>query len=218
MLKLGQVAKRYKGQEVLKGVNLEVGEKEMISIMGRSGAGKSTLLGVMAGLIAADSGTITFRESDISGLDEERLAELRLRQIGIVFQDFRLIPSLSVYDNIMLGIHPRRDIAKQGKKERIVTLAGQVGLMDKLPERVDVLSGGEKQRVAIARSLVNHPAIVLADEPTGNLDARTAAAIMELFGELHQSLSTSFVIVTHDRDIARMTGKTYVIQEGVLCA
>jgi ABC-type lipoprotein export system ATPase subunit len=218
MYKLENIAKRFNGQQVLKGVSLEVGEKEMISIMGKSGAGKSTLLGVMAGLIKTDSGRIIFQDRDISSLDEEGLAEFRLKHIGIVFQDFKLIPSLSAFDNILLGIYPRRDVPKHEKVSRIRLLAEQVGLSDKLPEKVDNLSGGEKQRVAIARSLVNEPTVVLADEPTGNLDSKTAGTILDLFDRLHQHLSTTFIIVTHDKDIAQRTQKTYNLQEGVICS
>jgi ABC-type lipoprotein export system ATPase subunit len=216
--KLENIAKRFNGQQVLKDVSLAVGEQEMISIMGKSGAGKSTLLGVMSGLIRTDGGRIIFQDKDISSLDEEGLAEFRLKHIGIVFQDFKLIPSLSAFDNILLGIHPRRDVSKQEKVSRIHVLAEQVGLRDKLPEKVDTLSGGEKQRVAIARSLVNTPTVVLADEPTGNLDATTAGTILDLFDQLHQRLSTTFIIVTHDKDIAQRTQKTYILQEGVLCS
>jgi ABC-type lipoprotein export system ATPase subunit len=217
MYKLENITKRFNGQQVLKGVSLAVGEKEMISIMGKSGAGKSTLLGVMAGLIRTDGGSIIFQDQDISSLNEESLAEFRLKHIGIVFQDFKLIPSLSVFDNVMLGIFPRRDVPKQEKADRIHALAEQVGLTDKLQETVDNLSGGEKQRVAIARSLVNAPTVVLADEPTGNLDEKTAGTILDLFDRLHQQLSTTFIIVTHDKDIAQRTQKIYSLQEGIIC-
>lgn len=217
MYKIENISKQYKGQQVLKGASFEVNEKQMVSIMGKSGSGKSTLLGVMAGLIKADDGRIVFQDRDISSLDEEALAEFRLRHIGIVFQDFKLIPSLSAFDNIKLGIYPRRDISKKEKLDRIHLLAEQVGLRDKQSEKVDNLSGGEKQRVAIARSLVNTPTVVLADEPTGNLDSKTAGTILDLFDQLHQKLSTTFIIVTHDKDIAQRTQKTYELREGIIC-
>jgi len=216
MLKLENITKQYKGQQVLKGLSLTLGEKEMVSIMGKSGAGKSTLLSVMSGLIKPDSGSIRFQDRDIALLDEEGLAAFRLAHIGIVFQDFKLLPSLSAYDNILLGIYPRKDIPKHEKDGRIRTLAEQVGLRNKLTEKVDNLSGGEKQRVAIARSLVNGPTLVLADEPTGNLDAQTAETILDLFTKLHQQLSTTFVIVTHDKDIAQRTQKIYTLREGAI--
>jgi ABC-type lipoprotein export system ATPase subunit len=202
MLVLENIKKSYKGQEVLSNASISVGEKEMVSIMGKSGAGKSTLLNIMAGLIKPDDGRAMFNGNDLTGIDEESLAAFRLKHIGIVFQDFKLIPSLSVSDNILLAIYPRKDITGSDKKSRVNELAERVGLKHKLNEKVDNLSGGEKQRVAIARSLVNSPVIVLADEPTGNLDSATSDSIMALFRELHQTMLTSFVIVTHDKDIA----------------
>lgn len=214
MLILENIKKSYKGQEVLRDASLSIGEKEMVSIMGKSGSGKSTLLNIMAGLIKPDSGRAMFNSSDLTAIDEESLAAFRLKNIGIVFQDFKLIQSLSVSDNILLGIYPRKDIKYSDKQSRINELTEGVGLKHKLNEKVDNLSGGEKQRVAIARSLVNRPVIVLADEPTGNLDSATSDSIMALFRELHQTMLTSFIIVTHDKDIAQKTDKTYILQKG----
>jgi putative ABC transport system ATP-binding protein len=216
MLEISSVRKRYNGQLVLDGVSLSVGEREMTSIMGKSGSGKSTLLAVTAGLVRPDDGSVSFNGFDIGGADEESLAGFRLRNVGFIFQDFKLIPSLTVYDNIHLGIYPRKDVGKDEKRRRIEALAGEVGLGDKLGQRANDLSGGEKQRVAIARSLVNRPAVVLADEPTGNLDSKTADDIMALFTRLHGQYSTSFVIVTHDKDIAARTEKTYFLKDGGL--
>lgn len=216
MLELRNVTKSYGNQRVLADVSLTVGVREMVSIMGKSGAGKSTLLAAMAGLVKPDSGQVLFQGSNISDLDEEKLAAFRLQHIGFIFQDFKLIPSLSVYDNIMLGIYPRRDITAAEKEKRIIDFAGKVGLTGKLPEKVDNLSGGEKQRVAIARSLVNRPDLVLADEPTGNLDSSTAKDIMALFRKLHETLDTTFLIITHDRDIAAYTQKTFTLADGGL--
>ena len=147
---------------------------------------------------------------------EEQLASFRLHNLGLVFQDFLLIPSLTVYDNIFIAAHPRKDISKKDKHDRVVALTERVGLKDKLHQRIDKLSGGEKQRVAIARSLVNQPKLVLADEPTGNLDADTAEDIMALFQTLHDELATTFVIITHDDQVAAKTEKTYRLNNGVL--
>jgi ABC-type lipoprotein export system ATPase subunit len=216
MLELRNICKSYRGQQVLADIDLAIREREMVSIMGKSGAGKSTLLAVMAGLVLPDAGQVLFRDEIISDLDEERLAAFRLQHIGFIFQDFKLIPSLSVHDNILLAIYPRRDIGKAEKEERISALAGQVGLAGKLGEKVDNLSGGEKQRVAIARSLVNKPGLVLADEPTGNLDRATSTEIMTLFMRLHRELDTTFLIITHDREIAAYTSKSYNLIDGGL--
>ena len=209
MLKLEHVYKKYKEQKVLKDINFHLEEKEFISIIGKSGVGKTTLLFIMAGLISPDNGKIFFLEKDLTGYSEEQLSEFRLKNIGIVFQDFKLIPSLSVHDNIFLAIYPRQDINKEEKEHRITDLIGQVGLDSKRNSVVDNLSGGEMQRVAIARSLINQPKLVLADEPTGNLDEKTSEQIIDLFKELHAQLSTTFIIVTHEKDITKKTQKTY---------
>jgi ABC-type lipoprotein export system ATPase subunit len=216
MMELRNISKSYQGQKVLVDVNLEVREREMISIMGKSGAGKSTLLAVMAGLIAPDAGQVFYQGDSINDLNEEKLASFRLHHIGFIFQDFKLIPSLSVHDNIMLGIYPRRDITTVEKENRIKEFAEQVGLTGKIHEKVDNLSGGERQRVAIARSLINRPGLVLADEPTGNLDSGTAMEIMSLFKRLHDTVDTTFLIITHDRDIAAYTQKCFILKDGGL--
>lgn len=218
MLALENVSKSFRQQPVLRGVDFTIEEREMVSIMGKSGAGKSTLLAVAAGLVRPDTGRVLFRGQSLNDLDEEGLAAFRLRHIGFIFQDFKLIPALSAYDNILLGIYPRREIAPAEKARRIEELADQVGLSAKLAEKVDNLSGGERQRVAIARSLVNHPGLVLADEPTGNLDSATAGEIMALFNKLHATTATSFLLITHDRDIAAHTEKVFTLKDGGLSA
>ncbi|MBN1957539.1 MAG: ABC transporter ATP-binding protein [Desulfuromonadales bacterium] len=216
MLSIAGVRKSFKGREVLHGIDLSLGKKKMVSIMGKSGSGKSTLLAITAGLLRPDAGKVLYDGFDVTLEDEDALARFRLKTIGFIFQDFKLIPSLSVNDNILLGIYPRKDIDKAEKQRRILELAEEVDLHDRLAEPVNNLSGGEKQRVAIARSLVNRPAIVLADEPTGNLDSKTADDIMALFQRLHQKHETSFLIVTHDQDIAARTEHIYRIQDGEL--
>lgn len=216
MLKLHNISKSYGARHVIRDITLSIPTNRMISVMGKSGSGKSTLLAIMAGLVQPDHGKILFNDSVISDMDEEELASFRLHHIGFIFQDFKLIPSLSAHDNILMGIYPRRDIEKGDKKKRIIELAAQVGLSDKLHEKTVHLSGGEQQRVAIARSLVNRPDLVLADEPTGNLDSATAEDIMTLFKELHKNMATSFLIITHDRDIAGLTQTTYTLKDGGL--
>lgn len=216
MLELRNVAKSFGKQKVLTDIDLAVREHEMIAIMGKSGAGKSTLLGIMSGLVRPDRGSVLFGERDLGAMDEESLASFRLNHIGFIFQDFKLIPSLSAHDNILLSIFPRRDIAPDEKERRIIEFAGHVGLTDKLNKKTDNLSGGEKQRVAIARSLVNRPGLVLADEPTGNLDAASAEEIMGLFMRLHETINTTFLLITHDQDIAAYAKKIYMLKEGVL--
>jgi len=209
MLKLQSISKKYGNQQVLKNINFFIGRKEFISIVGKSGVGKTTLLSVLAGLVKPDEGQIFFENREITNFNEDKLANFRLLNIGIVFQDFKIIPSLSVFDNVYLAIHPRGDIKKESKKEMVKNIIGLVGLEHKLKEIAFNLSGGEKQRVAIARSLVGRPRLVLADEPTGNLDETTSENIMKLFQKLHKELSTAFIIITHDNDIAKQTQKIY---------
>lgn len=216
MIKLESISKRYGDQKVLENINFSVTDKELVSIVGKSGVGKTTLLSILAGMVAPDSGKIIFQDEDITGHDEEELANFRLLNVGIVFQDFKIIPSLSVYDNVYLAVHPRHDFNKKQKDERVKNIIDKVGLTHKLSQTVDDLSGGEKQRVAIARSLVGNPKLVLADEPTGNLDATTSASIIELFQKLNQDLDATFIIITHDKDIANQTQKKYELTENGL--
>ena len=213
MIKLKSISKRYGDQKVLENINFAVKENELVSIIGKSGVGKTTLLSILAGMVAPDSGRIVFEGRDITDYDEERLAHFRLFNIGIVFQDFKIIPSLSVYDNVYLALHPRRDFGKRQKDERVKSIIAKVGMTHKISQKADDLSGGEKQRVAIARSLVGNPKLVLADEPTGNLDEKTSESIIKLFQKLNQELETTFIIITHDKNIASQTQKKYELTE-----
>lgn len=216
MFRLKSVSKKYNKQQVLSDINFYIDKKEFISIIGKSGVGKTTLLSVLAGLVKPDSGKIIYKGEDISGYDEEQWAKFRLMNLGIVFQDFKIISSLSVYDNVLMALFPRKDISSQNKHKMIVEVVSQVELGHKLRQTVDNLSGGEKQRVAIARSLVGKPKLILADEPTGNLDEETSKNILDLFSKLHQELSTSFIMITHDNDIARRAEKTYKLTKRTL--
>ncbi len=209
MLKLQSISKKYGSQQILKNVDFSVRQNEFISIIGKSGVGKTTLLSILSGLVKPDEGKIFFENKEITNFSEDQLADFRLLNMGIVFQDFKIMPSLSVFDNVYLAIHPREDIKKENKKEMVENIVNLVGLREKLQETAFNLSGGEKQRVAIARSLVGRPKLVLADEPTGNLDEATSENIINLFIKLHRELSTTFIIITHDNDIAKKTQKTY---------
>ena len=209
MLSLHAVYKKYNEQKVLENVNLEIGPGELLGVVGKSGVGKTTMLHILAGLVRPDGGSVRFNDAELSGMSEERLADFRLRHVGIVFQDFKIFPSLSVADNVMLALYPRADIPKDEKRRRIKDVLAAVELTHKEKEKAGILSGGEKQRVAIARSLVGNPSILLADEPTGNLDSATSDTIMGLFMKLHAEFSASLVIVTHDADIAKRAEKIY---------
>lgn len=209
MIKLESVSKKFGSQKILEDINFSVAENELVSIIGKSGVGKTTLLSILSGMVAPDKGKVFFQGKDISNYDEEQLANFRLLNVGIVFQDFKIIPSLSVYDNVYLALHPRLDFKKEEKDGWVKSVIEQVGMTHKIYQKVDDLSGGEKQRVAIARSLAGKPKLILADEPTGNLDAQTSKSIMELFKKLNQELETTFIIITHDADIADETRNKY---------
>jgi putative ABC transport system ATP-binding protein len=209
MLSLNSVSKQYSDQRVLENINFRIKPGEFLSVMGKSGIGKTTMLYILAGLIRPDSGRVFFNDKDLTNMSEEELANFRLHNVGIVFQDFKVFSSLSVIDNIMLSLYPRTDISQKDKARWIHDVLAEVELSHKEKEKVGVLSGGEKQRVAIARSIVGKPAYLLADEPTGNLDSATSDTIMALFTKLHKELSTSLVIITHDSDIAKRADKIY---------
>jgi putative ABC transport system ATP-binding protein len=208
------VTKRYGALEVLKGVDMVVPAGGFAAVIGKSGSGKSTLLGVVSGLEKADAGRVLVQGQDLSDMDEARMADLRRRTIGIVFQSFNLIPSLSALENVLLPTFFDERTSVADRRRRAVELLEQVGLADRSHHRPSQLSGGEQQRVAIARALVNHPAILLADEPTGNLDAETGADVLALLLDMSRIWATTLLIVTHDLDVAAKADITIEMKDG----
>ena len=208
------VTKLYGTLEVLRGVDFSVPAGSFTAIIGKSGSGKSTLLGVISGLEKADSGRVIVQGQDLSTFDETRMANLRRRAIGFVFQGFNLIPSLSALENTLLPTFFDADTPDAARRERAVDLLGQVGLGERMHHRPSQLSGGEQQRVAIARALTNKPAILLADEPTGNLDLETGAAVLELLLDMSRAYATTLVVVTHDADIAAKANTIIEMKDG----
>jgi predicted ABC-type transport system involved in lysophospholipase L1 biosynthesis ATPase subunit len=208
------VTKRYGTLEVLRGIDFAVPAGSFTAIIGKSGSGKSTLLGVISGLEKADAGSVVVQGQDLSSMDEAHMANLRRRAIGIVFQSFNLIPSLSALENTLLPTFFDQETPAAARRARAVDLLGQVGLGERMHHRPSELSGGEQQRVAMARALVNEPAILLADEPTGNLDLETGAAILELLLEMSRAHATTLVVVTHDRDIAAKADTIIEMKDG----
>ena len=207
------VKKHYGALEVLKGVDLTIAAGEFSAIIGKSGSGKSTLLGVIAGLELPDEGQVRVMGQKLAGMAEHDTAELRRRAIGIVFQGFNLIPSLTALDNVLLPAF-FADAPPQERRKRGTDLLEQVGLGDRLDHRPATLSGGEQQRVAIARALVNSPSILLADEPTGNLDQETGTAVLELIVSLGRTRGTTLLMVTHDPDIAAKASRIIEMKDG----
>lgn len=201
--------------EVLNGLELSLSSGEVVGILGASGAGKSTLLHIAGGLDRPSSGTVHYGGENIFGLSESGLAAFRNRSIGFVFQMHYLLSEFTCLENIMMpGI-----IAgglKEKVRERAEALMMQVGLSQRGDHRPGELSGGEQQRAAVARALVNRPSMVLADEPTGNLDTRTAASVQDLFLELNETYGTTFLIVTHNREMASRFHRRFHLREGVL--
>jgi putative ABC transport system ATP-binding protein len=217
MIEVIDITKIYKvgDQEVhaLDGVSLKINEGEMVSIMGPSGSGKSTLMSILGCLDVPTSGQYLIDELDAAKMRENQLANLRAHKIGFVFQQFNLLPRTSALENVMLpltydGTKPKERVERA--KEALAT----VGLADRMHHHPNQLSGGQQQRVAIARALVNNPSILLADEPTGNLDSKTGAEIMALFQQLHREKNQTVVYVTHDAFIARHTNRIIHLMDG----
>ena len=199
--------------DVLAGVNMTIADGETVAIVGPSGSGKTTLLILLAGLEKPDVGCIEFDGVDITGLDNDAMADIRRDRIGIVFQSFHLVPSLTALGNVALPI----EIAGGDQaRDRALRLLTRVGLADRAHHYPSQLSGGEQQRVAIARALVHSPNIVLADEPTGNLDLRTGANIIDILFELNAESDSTMVMVTHDNEIARRCQRVYRLNDGRL--
>lgn len=216
MIELRQVTKTYSGKErvaALDGINLTIASGQLVSIVGPSGSGKSTLLNVVAALDRPTSGDILLDRQSLSGLTDDELTCVRRDKIGFVFQFFNLLPSLTCVENVGLPLHLRGWPAKK-VLERAHELLGFVGLGHRLTHLPDELSGGERQRVAVARALSIKPPILLADEPTGNLDSRAGSDILSLLRDLHSRLGSTIVIVTHDMTVAQSCERTIALRDG----
>jgi putative ABC transport system ATP-binding protein len=196
---------------ILHPLDYRIESGQFVAIVGPSGSGKSTLLGLLAGLDAPSTGSILIDGVDITRLSEDGLARLRGEKIGFVFQFFHLVPSLTAYENVLvpMEIARRRDAAARARQ-----LLAEVGLTERAHHYPSQLSGGEQQRIAIARALANDPAIVLADEPTGNLDSATGRHIMELLVNVHRTRQTTLVLVTHDAELASLADTRLVLRDG----
>ena len=213
MIELRGITKSFGSLQVLKGIDLDIGRKEIVSIVGPSGAGKTTLLQIMGTLDKPDAGTIRIDDVEVSRLREKELARFRNLHLGFVFQFHQLSPEFTALENIMIPAY----IAGTGHKQaeaRARELLEFMGLSDRAAHKPNELSGGEKQRVAVARALVNNPAVVLADEPSGSLDTQNKAELHQLFFHLRDTFGQTFVIVTHDEDLARLTDRTVHMTDG----
>ena len=207
------IYKNYGNISVLKGVSLEVNKAEMVSIVGASGAGKSTLLYIVSSLEKADKGQILFQNQDISALSNKQLAQYRNNQIGFVFQFHHLLPEFTALENVCIpawiGQKPKTQV-----ETKAMELLDFMGLADQKDKKPHSLSGGEQQRIAVARALINSPALIFADEPTGNLDSTNAAALHHLFIKCRDTFQQSFLIVTHNESLAEMSNRTLQMKDG----
>jgi putative ABC transport system ATP-binding protein len=208
------IRKRYGEIEVLKGVDLTLAAGQFTAIMGKSGSGKSTLLGVIAGLEQPDAGQVLIMGQKLAGMSDRDIADVRRRSIGIVFQGFSLIPSLTALDNVLLPAFFAAQMTAAESRERATDLLNQVELGARLNYRPSALSGGEQQRVAIARALINSPSVLLADEPTGNLDQATGTAVLDLLVDLGRTHGSSLLMVTHDPDVAARADNVVEMKDG----
>jgi putative ABC transport system ATP-binding protein len=203
--------------DALRGVDLEIGAGEFIVVAGSSGAGKSTLLQLLGGLDRASAGSVAFEGRDLGELGEDELAELRLRRFGFVFQQFNLVPTLTAAENIEVALAPAGLRARE-QRERAHACLEQVGLAPRAHHLPSQLSGGEQQRVAIARAIANSPSVLLADEPTGNLDSATGDVILSVLREIVDQDGRTVVLVTHDREIAKKVPVVFRMHDGTLTA
>lgn len=215
MLKATGIQKYYGDLHVLKGVDISIQSGEIVSIVGASGAGKSTLLHILGTLDNADGGEVIVGDKKLGNLKGDKLAAYRNSEIGFIFQFHNLLPEFTAEENIMIpGLIAKKD-AKQ-LRQKAVELAKLLGIEGRLLHKPSELSGGEQQRVAVARALINEPKIIFADEPSGNLDTQSAEALHELFFKLRDSFGQSFVIVTHNKELAQMADRMLTMQDGVI--
>ncbi|WP_199118965.1 ABC transporter ATP-binding protein [Pedobacter sp. ASV28] len=215
MLTAKGIKKAYGNLPILKGVDFEVGEAEIVSIIGASGAGKSTLLHILGSLDKADEGSVSLKGVELGKLSGELLSVFRNQHIGFVFQFHHLLPEFSAIENICIPAF----IAKKSKKEaekRAFELLDLFGLRDRAHHKPNQLSGGEQQRISVARALINKPAVVLADEPSGNLDSANALALHQLFIDLRDNFKQTFVIVTHNNELAQISNRVVTMKDGLI--
>jgi len=213
MIRAENIQKSYSNLKVLKGIDLEIQKGEIISIVGASGAGKSTLLHILGTLDRPDSGNIFYENTNISGYSERALSDFRNRHIGFVFQFHHLLPEFTALENVCIPAFIQK-VPRSKAIGKATELLTYLNLHDRMEHKPSELSGGEQQRVAVARALINNPAVILADEPSGNLDSKSAVELHKLFFELREKFNQTFIIVTHNTELANMADRKLTIVDG----
>lgn len=215
MIKAKNIYKSFGNVNVLKGVDLTIDKGEIACIVGASGAGKSTLLQIIGTLDKTDKGSITIDNQDISSLNQRSLASFRNQKIGFVFQFHHLLPEFTALENICIPAYIA-GISKKESIEKAMQLLDYLNLTDRKDHKPSMLSGGEQQRIAVARALINNPVVILADEPSGNLDSQSAHDLHQLFFDLRDKTGQTFIIVTHNPQLAEMADKTFTMKDGLI--
>jgi lipoprotein-releasing system ATP-binding protein len=215
VLQATNIHKSYGKLEILKGVNVDIQRGEIVSIVGKSGAGKSTLLHILGTLDSADQGNLVIADTSIKSLKSKQLANFRNRHIGFVFQFHHLLPEFTALENVCIPGYIQRN-SESAVKQRATELLEYLGLSDRLTHKPSELSGGEQQRVAVARALINQPAVIFADEPTGNLDSAASQDMHRLIRQLRDDYRQTFVIVTHNKELADLSDRCLEMKDGLL--
>jgi lipoprotein-releasing system ATP-binding protein len=215
MIQANNIHKSYDKLHVLKGVDFSINSSEIVSIIGKSGSGKSTLLHILGTLDKADKGSVIIDGIDISALDSKEIALFRNSKIGFIFQFHHLLPEFTALENVLIPAMIAKSAGKS-KENRAKELLDYLGLTDRMSHKPNQLSGGEQQRVAVARALINDPSVVFADEPTGNLDSESSEELHQLLQKLRREYNQTFVIVTHSKELSAISDRTIIMQDGLI--